>query len=369
MAPRNVRIAGRLARAGTLVDGWLEVRGDRLATVELGRPPRGTERCGGVIAPGLCDLQVNGAAGVSVADGERALDKIDSFQLDHGVTSYLPTVISTSEDEATRVVAEIADRVADERSPVAGIHLEGPFLNPRYRGVHRAECLISPSRGEPAYYRAPAVRLVTLAPELPHALDLVSALRRRGVTVSIGHTAASADEAEQAAAHGAVSVTHLFNAMKEFHHRKPSVAGWALATSGVRLGVIADGFHVDPLALRLIARLARRRVILVTDASPAAGARDGTYRMAGIEIYASDGRVSDATGSLAGSALALDEAVRRWTNLTGVPLGESLAAASERPARLVRLEAGLRVGAPADLVILDQTAAVERVMRRGVWVR
>jgi N-acetylglucosamine-6-phosphate deacetylase len=369
MRPRIVRIGGRLARAGKLVDGWLEIRGHRLSAVELGRAPRGAERQAGIIAPGLCDLQVNGAAGMNVTDGLRALDAIDAVQLHHGVTSYLPTVISTFEDEAATAVAEIGDRVGDPRSPVAGIHLEGPFLNPRYRGVHRAECLAAPPRGEPAYYGSPHVRLVTLAPELPGALQLVSALTARGVTVSIGHTSASAGEAEQAAVHGAACVTHLFNAMKEFHHRRPNVPGWALAESRVRVGVIADGFHVDPLALRLVARLAGRRAVLITDASPAAGADDGVYRMAGVEIHSEDGRVRDATGGLAGSALTLDEAVRRWTKFAGVSLAESLAAASERPARLVGLETGLRAGAPADLVVLTETGAVERVMRRGVWVR
>jgi N-acetylglucosamine-6-phosphate deacetylase len=369
VAARYVRIAGQLAHGGALKDGWVEIRGERLTTVEVGRPPRGAQRPGAIIAPGLCDLQVNGAAGVNVTDGPSALDAIDEVQLDHGVTSYLPTIISTFEDEAARAVAEIAERVPDPRSPVAGIHLEGPFLNPRYRGVHRAECLVLPRTGEPGYYRSPEVRLVTLAPELAGAFELISSLKRRGVAVSIGHTGATAQQAEQAAGHGAASVTHLFNAMKEFHHRTPNVPGWALVDGRVRVGVIADGFHVDRLALRLIDRLARRRVILVTDASPAAAAGDGSYVMAGVEIRAEDSRVRDGNDGLAGSTLTLDEAVRRWTALAGVPLGESLAAASERPARLVRLASGLRVGAPADLIVLSEDAAVERVMRRGMWVR
>lgn len=364
-----LRIAGRLARAGRLAEGWLEVRGERIAAVEEGRPPRGAERHDGVIAPGLVDIQVNGGAGVNVTDGLEALDAIDGLQLEHGVTSYLPTVISSAPEVADKAVRELAERVADPASPVAGVHLEGPFLNPEHRGVHPAERLALPADGEPSYYRSPAVRLVTLAPELPGALELVAALRRRGVAVAVGHTGGSAEDAERAAAAGASLVTHVFNGMQDFHHRSPNVPGWALAASRLRVSVIADGLHVDPVALRLVDRLARRRVVLITDASPAAGAPDGRYTMAGVEITAGDGRVVDVRGVLAGSALTLDEAVRRWSAYTEAPLAEALASASERPARLVGLPAGLRPGAPADVVLLARAGTVERVLRHGVWVR
>ena len=361
-------IAGRLARGGRLVEGWVEVRRERVAAVGFGRPPRGSERHAGVVGHGLVDLQLNGAGGVEVTGGPAALDAIDRVQLEHGVTSYLATLISTFEGEAAAAVAELAERAADPSSPLAGVHLEGPFLAPEQRGVHRRECLALPSQGEPAYYRSPAVRLVTVAPELPGALELVAQLVRRGVAVSLGHSGASAADAARAAACGARSVTHLFNAMKPFHHRSPNLAGWALAEPRVRVGLIADGFHVDRLALRLVARLARRRVVLVSDASPAAGAGDGRFRMAGVEIEAEGGRVQDTRGELAGSSLTLDEAVRRYSALAGVPLAEALQAASERPARLVGLPGGLRAGAPANLVLLDERGRVERVMRRGAWL-
>ena len=369
MAVRAVRIAGRLARAGRLAEGWLEVRGERIAAVELGRAPRGARRHGGIVAPGLCDLQVNGGAGFNVTDGAAALDAIDALQLAHGVTSYLPTLVSCAPADAEEAVHTLAERAADPRSPVEGIHLEGPFLNPSQRGVHPLEHLAVPADGEPAYYASPAVRLVTLAPELPGALELVRALRRRGVAVAIGHTAASAAEAEQGAAAGASLVTHLFNGMEDFHHRSPNVPGWALAASRAQISVIADGLHVDPLALRLVDRVARRRVVLVSDASPAAGAGDGRYSFAGVEITAEGGRVTDGRGVLAGSTLTLDEAVRGWSSLAGAPLPEAIASASERPARLLRIASGLRPGAPADLVLYDEAGVVERVMRRGAWVR
>lgn len=369
MPPRRILLAGQLVHGGAVASGWLEITAERITGLTFGRAPRRAEYHDGLIAPGLFDIQVNGAAGLNVTDGPSALDAIDRVQLDHGVTGYLPTIISTSEEEASRVIAEIAERIADPASPVEGAHLEGPFLNPTYRGVHRSEHLSLPGKGEPAYYRSPAVRLVTLAPELKGALEVISSLRRRGVAVSIGHTGASAREAERAAASGAAGVTHLFNAMKELHHRSPNVPGWSLAAGRVRVGVIADGFHVDRVVLRLIDRLARQRVVLVSDASPAAGAAEGTYRMAGVPIRSLDGQVRDQKGMLAGSLLTLDEAVRRWTRFTDCPFPKAWAAASERPARLVGVKSGLRAGAPANLVLLDSEGGVEQVLRRGIWVR
>jgi N-acetylglucosamine-6-phosphate deacetylase len=363
-----VVLAGRLAQNGQIVEGWIEVTRTRISRVGAGKPPPGANAWHGLIAPGFCDLQVNGAAGENVTDGPAALDAIDAVQLTHGVTSYLPTIITTSADVAQRAVDEIAERVRDPSSPVVGIHLEGPFLNPEHRGVHRGDFLAKPADGEPAYYRSDAVRLVTLAPELPGALALISSLRRRGVRVAIGHTGASAEEARAAARNGATAVTHLFNGMRGFHHRAPNVAGWALGEANVAVTVIADGVHVDPGVLRLVRRAAASRVILVTDASAAAAAPDGAYDIAGVPIHAEGGRVRDSRGVHAGSALTLDEAVRRWARFTGAPLAEAVAAASERPARLLGLRAGLRAGAPADLVLLGRRGRVAHVMSRGRWV-
>lgn len=369
MRGRPIVLAGCLARDGQSVDGWIEVSGARISRVGTGKPPRGANVWHGLIAPGFCDLQVNGAAGENVTDGSRALDAIDAVQLAHGITSYLPTIITTSADVAQRAVDEIAERVRDPRSPVVGIHLEGPFLNPEHRGVHRSEFLATPVDGEPTYYRSGAIRLVTLAPELPGSLALTSSLRRRGVRVAIGHTAASAEEAREAARSGATAVTHLFNGMRGFHHRAPNVPGWALGEAKVAVTVIPDGVHVDPGALSLVHRAAASRVILVTDASPAAAAPDGAYEIAGVPIQAAAGRVRDSRGSYAGSALTLDEAVRRWARFTGAPLAEAVAAASERPARFIGLRVGLRAGAPADLVLLGRRGRVAHVMRRGRWLR
>jgi N-acetylglucosamine-6-phosphate deacetylase len=342
-------------------DGWVEVRGERIADLGAGAPPRrATERVDGTLARGLVDLQVNGGAGKEVTGGPQALDAIDALQLAHGVTSYLPTIISTDDETAARAVADIARRVADPRSPVEGAHLEGPFISPDHRGAHRPEHLRVPGDGLPPAYASPAVRLVTLAPELPGALDLIAMLRARGIAVSLGHSGCDAATARRALDAGARLVTHLFNAMGPLHHRAPGLAGVALSDRRVRIGLIADGVHVDPAVLTIVRRAAGGRVVLVSDAS--------TASLAGTPLREAGGRITTPDGVLAGSSITLDEAARRWVRLAGATPAGAHAAASARPARAVGLPGSPRPGDPADLVVLDDDGRALRVMRRGRWL-
>jgi N-acetylglucosamine-6-phosphate deacetylase len=367
----NVLLAGRLARGGALEEGWIEMSGERIIAAGTGTPPRPPDEVHrGIVAPGLCDLQVNGAAGHEVTDGSSALDAIDAIQLDHGVTSYLPTVVSMDDAHAEEWIAALAERVADPSSPVAGAHLEGPFLSQARAGMHPVSGLRSPADGVPDYFFADAVRLVTIAPELPGALDLIAQLSARGTAVSLGHSEASAPVAMQALDRGARCITHVFNGMAPLHHRAPGLVGVALADIRPLVGVIADGLHVDPLALELVRRSVGPRVVLVSDATPAAAAPAGDYTMAGIEIRSKDdGRVSTAEGRLAGTAITVDDAVRNWASMTGASLPDALAAAAEVPAALLGIDARLDAGSEADIVLLDDEGAVQRVMRRGRWVR
>jgi N-acetylglucosamine-6-phosphate deacetylase len=289
--------------------------------------------------PGLCDLQVNGAGGHEVTDGPDALDAIDRIQLEHGVTSYLPTLVSPDDETAERALPELEERVRDPASPVAGVHVEGPFLNPEHAGMHPVARLRSPADGVPDWIEHPAVRLVTLAPELPGALDLIARLRARGIAVSLGHSGAGSEQALAAVDAGATLVTHVFDAMAPLRHRAPGLVGVALVDPRVYVGVIADGVHVDPLVLELVRRAAGERAFLVTDATPAAAAPPGRYRMAGVEIERREPRDAARTrdGRLAGSALTLDEAMRNWAAMTGATLAEAAAAAGEVPARAAGL--------------------------------
>lgn len=364
-------LSGRLVCAGNVDEGWVELGGGAVAAAGAGPPPRVADmRHEGLIAPGLCDLQVNGAAGVEVTGGTAALVAIEGALLAHGVTSCLATIVTTDDATADEALAALAPRIADPGSPFAGAHLEGPYLAPGRRGVHRAELLRVPSDGtEPAAYAHPAVRLVTLAPELPGALDLVERLAGRGVAVSLGHSAAPPAVAAAALGRGATLVTHLFNGMPPFHHRDPGLAGWALLEPRIGLGLIADGVHVDDAALALVSRAAAERILLVSDASPAAAAPPGRFTLAGVPVTGTaDGRSLTADGAPAGAGVLLDGVVRHWARAAGTALPEALAAASERPAAAVGLRAGLAPGDPADLLLLDEDGALVRVMKAGRWV-
>ena len=206
--------------------------------------------------------------------------------------------------------------------------------------MHRPELLRAPAAGVPRSYDSAAVRLVTLAPELPGALELIARLRGRGVTVALGHSGADAATAIRALDAGATLVTHLFNAMAPLHHRSPGLAGVALTDPRAAPCVIADGVHVDPVVLRLVRRAAGERVILVSDASAAAAAPPGAYGLAGTAVRrGDDGTVRTAGGRLAGSAALLDEMAVTWAAATGAGPLETMAAAAVRPAAAIGLDA------------------------------
>lgn len=363
-------LAGDLALAGVLAPGWVEVDGALLRAAAHGPPPRDPdERLAGVIAPGLLDLQVNGAGGHEVTGGPAALDAIDALQLARGVTGYLPTLVSPDDETAARVLPALAARAADPGSPVAGVHLEGPFLSPAHAGMHPGSRLRTPTDGVPAWIEHPAVALVTLAPELPGALELIARLSARGITVALGHSGADAVVARAAIDAGASLVTHVFNAMAPLHHCAPGLAGVALVDGRVRVSVIADGVHVDPLVLELVRRATGPRAVLVSDATPLAGAGSAAaLAMAGVPITRSDdGAARTPDGRLAGSTLTLDAAVRRWRALTTASLAEALHAAGEAPAAALGRPV-MVPGAPADLVLVDSSGAVRRTMRGGRWL-
>lgn len=361
----SLMMAGAVARSGAAREGWVEIDGPLVAAIGDGAPPRApTERVDGLLSAGLVDLQVNGAAGHEVTGDEAALDAIEHALLQHGITAWLPTVITTDEPAAERTVARLARRAADPASTVAGIHVEGPFLAPGHAGMHRGELLRLPTDGVPAYLRHPAVRVVTLAPELPGALALIEELAAGRVTVSLGHSGADAATALRAVDAGARMVTHLFNAMAPLGHRAPGLAGLALTDERLTLGVIADGAHVDPLVLKLVHAAAAARVVLVSDLSPAAAAHTPVTSFAGIALDP-DGR---AAGRPAGGLRLLDQDVSTWATATGTSLAAALQAAGERPAVLAGLPAPLTPGAPADLVEWDAAGHVRRVMRAGRWL-
>ena len=362
-------LAGRIARGGAIEPGWIEIESGVVAGSGAGAPPREPDDAvAGILAPGLCDLQLNGAGGHEVGGGAGALDAIDRIALAHGVTSYLPTLLSPDDATAARVLGELEARAGDPRSPVRGAHVEGPFLSPRRAGAHPLERLRVPADGVPAWLDSPAIRVVTLAPELPGALELIDRLAARGVAVALGHSDADAAVARAAIDAGATLITHLFNAMAPLGHREPGLAGVALVDERVRVGIIADGVHLDAAILELIRQAAGPRVVLVSDATPAAAAPPGRYRMAGTVVEAdAAGAARTPEGTLAGSTLMLDGAVRRFAAATGATLAAAIAAATEAPAAAIGLPAPLEPGSPADLVELDDEGRVTRTTIAGRW--
>jgi N-acetylglucosamine-6-phosphate deacetylase len=326
----------------------------------------------GWIAPGLIDVQVNGAGGIdltSAADPVSALAHVARTLAGHGVTGFCPTVVSSPlEVILERLPAYRAQRVSGGAESL-GAHIEGPFINPRHRGVHDPANLRTASRGEiDQWLAAGTPRIVTLAPELPGGLDAITRLAAAGVLVSLGHSGADAEQAQLGLAAGARMATHLFNAMPPLHHRAPGLVGALLASAAV-LGIIADGVHLDRLTINVVVgRAGTARVALVSDALAAAGAPPG-LTVLGDQTVISDGRsVRRTDGTLAGSALLLDDClrnVRGW--LSHVAPAELLRMATQTPADALGLVRKGRIaeGADADFVILDSAWHVRHTIVGG----
>jgi len=329
----------------------------------------------GWIAPGLIDLQVNGAGGVdltSAAHPAEAVAVAARTLAQHGITAFCPTIVSSPPETILSRLAAFGPRAHPLGAESLGAHLEGPFINPAYRGVHDPAGLRPPDSREIERWLAlmpPAI--VTLAPELPGALDAIRRLVAVGVSVSLGHSGADTAGAQAGLAAGARMGTHLFNAMPPLHHRRPGLVG-VLLTSAATLTLIADGAHVDPLVVAVAVRAAGvERVALVSDALAPAGAATGPGAL-GSQPIVSDGRVvRRADGTLAGSAVLLDACLRHaraW--LPWLPPAQVLRMATRTPAEALGERAAARKGrvAPgydADLVVLDAAWNVAHTIVRG----
>jgi N-acetylglucosamine-6-phosphate deacetylase len=314
-----------------------------------------------VVAPGLVDLQVNGAAGVDVTAEPERLAEVGAELVRHGVTAYLPTVITSPPEARTAALSAVAaEREAAAREGRAvplGLHLEGPMISPARRGAHPERWLRPPSLDLVAdWSREAGVLIATIAPELPGALDVIAALVRRGVVVSIGHTAASGAEVEAAVAAGATCATHLFNAMPPIGGRDAGPAGAVLGSTAVTAGLIVDDVHLDPHTVRAAWQaLGPDRFWSVSDTTAALGLGDGTTVLGGQEVVVEHGAVRLPDGTLAGSAASLAHCVRTLWTTDECSLGEALATATSTPARLVgdARRGSLATGKRGDVVLLD----------------
>ena len=345
------------------------IRDGVIDSIETGKPD-GSET---TILPGFVDLHIHGSAGVDVMDADQAaFDRLGLFLARRGVVAYLPTTVTAPLDRLLHAVDAIAAIVEADLTQGArplGIHLEGPFISHARCGVHPTADILPPSlevferlwqasRGN--------LRLMTIAPDLPGAMEVIARAVQLDVRVSLGHSDALHAEAQAGIAAGASSFTHLFNAMRPLDHREPGILGAAL-DSDLYCEFIADGIHVDPVLARLLARAKPHdRIVLVTDAISATGMLDGRYRLGGLEVDVSEGRCRHA-GRLAGSVLTLDHAVKNFADFTGLGVGTVAAMAGHNPARLLglagygRIEAGL----PANLVRRDPDGGITGTMIAG----
>ncbi|MCU1340638.1 MAG: N-acetylglucosamine-6-phosphate deacetylase [Candidatus Acidoferrum typicum] len=345
--------------------------------------PRGAREIaakGKTIVPGFVDVHIHGAGGHDVMEGTpEALEIIAATVAKHGTTSLVATTVTASEMETCRSIADIANFILNEGlSParglfaeILGLHFEGPFISQARRGVHPPEWIVAPSRSMLMRFLAEARGtglILTLAPELPGALELIALAREAGLVVSLGHTDANLKQAQAAIAAGARHAAHVFNAMRPFSHRETGVLGAVFISPDVSAELIADGVHVDPTAIRMLLGLkSPDRVILVSDGISATGMPDGKFKLGTFEVTVSGGVCRNAEGKLAGSTLTLDRALRNMVAL-GVPLSAALRMLTANPARQIGLgsrKGVLAPGADADLVFLDANLEVRGVMTRG----
>ncbi|MEA2609813.1 MAG: N-acetylglucosamine-6-phosphate deacetylase [Chloroflexota bacterium] len=369
----TVNLRGRLVLDDRVVGGRITIEDGWIAAVDLDDGPAAD---GPYLAPGFVDVHVHGWGGHDAMGDRAALDGMARRLLRRGVTSFLPTAVTAPLGElvafAERVRTWLPDAPADGAEPL-GFNLEGPFLAPTRRGAHDPSQLLAPA-GVPSTALEPLVdglRLLTVAPELPGATELIRWLRDRGVATSLGHSDATVEEARAGYQAGATSTTHLFNAMSGFDHRAPGVAVAALLDDSAFVELIADGIHVHPALWPVISRLKRPdRLLLVSDAIALAGSGDGRGRIGGLEVEVEGLRVTLAgTSTLAGSVIALDTAVRNFV-ASGVALPDAIAAASRNPLALLGISdrGSMAAGQRADLVELDADLNVQRVMRAGTWL-
>jgi N-acetylglucosamine-6-phosphate deacetylase len=325
---------------------------------------------GGLVAtPGFIELQLNGADGCDFTTDPAAMWRVGPSLVRRGITAFLPTIITAPRGTVDAALdAWRAGRPEPASALPLGLHVEGPYLSERRRGAHDPTLLRAPDLAEiDAWVAGDGLRILTLAPELPGAIDAIRRLRAAGVVVSVGHTDADAATASAAIDAGARYATHLFNAMSPLGHRAPGAPGALLADDRVTVGLIVDGHHLDPSVLRLVDRIAGDRVSLVSDAIAALGLSDGTYRLGKRRVEVRTGTARLPDGTLAGSVAGLDDCVREYAAIVASPAA-AVRAVTTTPARLLGLEqrrGRLAAGARADIVLLDDALRVRAALVGG----
>lgn len=360
-------------------DGVIVAAGPRDA-IEVPANARIIDLGDAILTPGLIDIHVHGAAGHDVMEGsDEALTAIEKQMARHGVTSYCPTTVTApmeatlaSLEKLAAAVKQAKKNIHTDRAQPLGIHLEGPFLSHARRGVHPSKDL------QPASARvfnpimeaaAGEICIMTIAPELTGALEIISEATGRGIGVSLGHTNADATQAQAGIKAGARHATHTFNAMRRIDHRNTGVVGVILTDDSLTADIIVDGVHVEPAMVEIFLRAkGLDRAVLITDATSATGMPDGVYHLGSFEVEVKDGRCQ-AYGKLAGSVLTMDRALRNVMSFARLSFQDSVRLATLNPARVLKIEdrkGVLKPGADADIAVFTPDGKVRQTIVRGM---
>jgi N-acetylglucosamine-6-phosphate deacetylase len=371
--------ASEIQDAGILIrDGVIEAIGPREG-ISLPLGAEELQAAQHTAIPGFVDVHIHGAGGHDVMEGtDQALAGVARTLARHGTTSFLATTVTASPDDICHSVEGIARYMSVQyetdqaRAEVLGVHFEGPFISSARRGVHPKEWVQLPSAELlERFLRAASgsARILTIAPELLGAVPCIEAARKAGLVVAMGHTDATYEQARAAIARGVHHAVHVYNAMRPFSHRDSGVIGAVLTSPDVTAELIADGVHVEEAAMRILLQAKGAGcVILVSDGISATGMPDGKYMLGKFEVTLSGGVCRNAEGKLAGSTLTLDRALRNVVGM-GFPLPDAVRMLTSNPAKLLGLEfkkGVLRVGADADIVLLDRDLEVTNVWARGM---
>ena len=361
-----------------LVDGDAIVEVSSRTAREVPAGTQTTDYGDATLAPGFVDIHIHGGAGHDVMNADTAgLAAMERLLAAHGVASYFPTTVTAPVDQTLSALDRLASAIeqaeqarAEGHAQPLGIHLEGPFISHLRRGVHPPANLLRPTLEMfDRFWQAARgrLRMMTIAPELEGAKEVIAEAARRGVCVSLGHSNADLNATRAGVAAGASHCTHGFNAMRPLDHREPGIIGAMLTDSRLSADIIADGIHLDPIIVQLFVEAkGPDAAVLITDATAATGMPDGHYRLGSLEVEVKDGRCM-SEGRLAGSVLTMDRAVRNVMQFAGWDLQQALRPASLNPARITGLagRGKLEAGCKADIVVLTPAGEVRATMVRG----
>lgn len=368
---------GRVATPAELIEyGWVRVRGEQIAEIGVGRCPweLDIDLAGRTLVPGFIDQHCHGGGRNSfcTTDGAEAF-RAAQLHLAHGTTSIMASLVTATHEDLVAQIKALSPLV--DQDVLFGIHLEGPWISPVYPGAHDPKLLRNPTRDEVGELLAEGggrIRMVTIAPELPHAVEAIHQIVRAGAIAAIGHTNATYEQTQRAIEAGARVGTHLMNAMRPMQHRDPGAAAALLEDPRVNVEAICDGHHVHWSVLRLLFTEAGvDRISMITDAMAAAGVGDGDFMLGGLAVEVAGGVARLAgTDTIAGSTLTLDAAMRYMVLNSKIGLLAATHSLSITPARAMELtdRGAIAVGKRADLVVLGANLQVDRVMVRGDWI-